>query len=354
MVELIKYAAARAALAEAHRVDEVKDIRDKAAAMEHYARQAKDRELIEMATDIKLRAERRAGELLAEMPKNKGAREQLHGRNSSGGRETRPPEDATPKLADMGITKDESSRWQKLAKMPVQVFEAKLTGVKTAMRAKTEGAKRTKGSTRHNPKPPQTKAKHEKIVALSDEGAPTRDIAAAVGVGQRMVDRVLEVENARREGPEPEIERTMLSMSAQEKLDAAIRQHQRKLDAQFERRVLDEIKKRIDEMILPHWKKQIDQAQELYARRRGLMDKATFNKIRRGLHPDSRNSISDKVLGEAFDTFMGLEKFLLAEKDSPTEVGAGLPRTWAEWEAAKQKATAARRAKRHANPVRRQ
>ena len=85
------------------------------------------------------------------------------------------------------------------------------------------------------------------------------------------------------------------------------------------------------------------------------MDKATFNKIRRGLHPDSRNSISDKVLGEAFDTFMGLEKFLLNEKDSPTEVGAGLPASWDEWEKAKRAATTERKAKRnsHQQPARR-
>ena len=33
------------------------------------------------------------------------------------------------------------------------------------------------------------------------------------------------------------------------------------------------------------------------------MDKDTFNTIRRALHPDSRNSISDKKLAEAFHTF---------------------------------------------------
>jgi hypothetical protein len=70
------------------------------------------------ATDIRMRAEIRAGELLTEM-KERGERAQPgeaggEARRSDGS--TRQP--SHPTLTDLGVTKTQSSRWQKLAALP--------------------------------------------------------------------------------------------------------------------------------------------------------------------------------------------------------------------------------------------
>jgi hypothetical protein len=129
-MNLIRYDAARKALAEAHAVDEVKDIRDKAAAMSAYARQAKDPDLISWATEIKIRAERKCGELLRDGAKN-GDRA-IKGNPPEGNQHQRSDVascDIAPTLSDIGISRDQSSRWQKLADMPEEHFE---TAVATA------------------------------------------------------------------------------------------------------------------------------------------------------------------------------------------------------------------------------
>ncbi len=102
----------------AFEVDEAKDIRDKAVAMEAYFKQAKNTEAERRACEIRLRAERKAGKLLSKMEKNKGGgdRKSDHpSRGTTGDKST---------LSDLGITRDQSSRWQSLAGVPTEEFEA--------------------------------------------------------------------------------------------------------------------------------------------------------------------------------------------------------------------------------------
>ena len=108
--------AARSALAEARRVDEAKDARDKAVAPQAlHARQAKDTAMLRDATEIRLRAEHRAGELLAAMPKAIGARGSGSNQHQVQSPVATAPESQT--LDELGVTKTESSKWQKLAAM---------------------------------------------------------------------------------------------------------------------------------------------------------------------------------------------------------------------------------------------
>lgn len=123
---LVRYEQARTALAECHRVDEVKDIRDKAEAMAAYARQAKDQDLILWATEIKVRAERKAGEMLADAAERG---ERVTYRDARWGASESQAATRTT-LADIGVTKDQSARWQQLASMSEDHFEAAVATAK--------------------------------------------------------------------------------------------------------------------------------------------------------------------------------------------------------------------------------
>lgn len=176
--QLVRYEAARTALAECQRVDEVKDIRDKAEAMAAYARQAKDTELIQYATEIKVRAERKAGELLrlasergeraGKAEGGKHAAAVLHGKSHD---TTSQP----PTLADMGITKDQSSRWQSLAGMSDDHFEAAVATAKdTAGQVTTafmlREAQKAKAPQGKPPTGPKAEAMREELKAAKERG----------------------------------------------------------------------------------------------------------------------------------------------------------------------------------------
>ncbi len=115
MTTLTKYDAARAALSAARSFDEVIGIKDKFAAYAEAARRAKDSDMEDWCREIRTRAERLAGELLADLEKNKGA---AATRSQAA--------TASPTLKEIGVSKSDSSRWQALAKVPEKKFEAEI------------------------------------------------------------------------------------------------------------------------------------------------------------------------------------------------------------------------------------
>lgn len=113
--KLVRYDAMVHAIAECHRVDEVKDIRDKAMAMQVYAKQAMNVEAERKATEIRLRAERRAGELIAKLERGAGPG---RGKKVSGNGTS-----LSAALGEAGVSRQKAQRWQELANVPKKQFE---------------------------------------------------------------------------------------------------------------------------------------------------------------------------------------------------------------------------------------
>ncbi len=111
-IELLQQAAAF--LVECVDLDEVKNLRDKAEVLRLYHKKVDDSfAASQAAAEIKIRAERRMGELLREMPKNDGGRPSKTG-------DTKSP---VSTLANHGIHKKMSSRTQAIAAVPAKEFE---------------------------------------------------------------------------------------------------------------------------------------------------------------------------------------------------------------------------------------
>ena len=123
--DLVYLGQAQTALAQLTRVEDVKEIRDRAEALRVYVRRSKEGiELQNKAAEVKLRAERRGGELLKDM-KAQGTRAM-----QGGDRKSKYSDDTlmdAPTLDDLGITRAESSRWQQLADLPTDAFERQIT-----------------------------------------------------------------------------------------------------------------------------------------------------------------------------------------------------------------------------------
>jgi len=121
LTPLPDFAALRREIEEAHEVAEVACIRDRAIAWATNARRARNTEAERQAVEIQLLAMRKAGQLLIAMQKA-GLRET--GRPTKGAKVGTAT--VVPKLKDYGIGRHESQRWQRLAAIPQDLWDAAL------------------------------------------------------------------------------------------------------------------------------------------------------------------------------------------------------------------------------------
>lgn len=109
------YETAKNALSNCASIDECQDWADKAAALASYAKQANDDELMKMATRIRDRAIRRAGELLKQIEAQPGKRTDIE---PSGGAPTR-----LQVAHDAGMSRDQMHTALRVANVPADEFE---------------------------------------------------------------------------------------------------------------------------------------------------------------------------------------------------------------------------------------
>lgn len=187
-----------------------------------------------------------------------------------------------------------------------------------------------KATTRKNHRTPELTetTKQALAIAVLDQGKTLEQVAEQFGLAsvQPVKIAVAEERGARRQAQPA----APLSMTAQEKLDAAITREKAKLQAEFWDLVNKQVHQFWRETFLPIHKKEQDQAKAIMNVRKGVMDKITFRKIWTCLHTerlaqllniphDTLDPATAKRYAEAFNLFSGLEKLLLDEKNSPTQ-----------------------------------
>jgi N6-adenosine-specific RNA methylase IME4 len=173
MTTLVRYDAACRALAEARRVDEVKDIRDKAVAMAIYARQAKNRELEADAVEIRMRATRRLDEMRRAQKETVGLNQgAIPGK--TGVRAT-PVLDTRPTLASQGIDKNLAKQARALGALSPERFEQVIAAARSAT---TRVFRNVVNAT-------IIEQERESYRARTEHGASVADLEALVSAGKR-------------------------------------------------------------------------------------------------------------------------------------------------------------------------
>jgi hypothetical protein len=119
-------------------------------------------------------------------------------------------------------------------------------------------------------------------------------------------------------------EKVVLSKSKQAQYDAALKAEQRRLELVFETRVLAEVKKRMDTVVIPAWLKNFEQLLSAIKYRKGVMKHEEYRKIMRCLHTDFIQHLNPPqatldAFNEAFSIFKHYELALCNERERPTD-----------------------------------
>lgn len=198
------YERIRVAMAECSRIDEVANLADQAVAAQAYFRQSQDTENEIEASRIRVRAERRLGEILKAMAANG---ERASRQDTLKQAPMSPGATSAPTLADLGIPRDRASRAMKLADVPEPEFESALAAPRIAQPRRMLDERKPEADGAAPPGPASS--------ITSPSGANIADFG---------VKRVLAIHAAlgRGELPRPEQARATLAPIEIEKLRAAL------------------------------------------------------------------------------------------------------------------------------------
>ena len=320
-------------LAQANTIQTARELKALALTAAEFARQMKlGDEAIRAAKAYALEAERKMGQMLKE-GKECGEIETPGGdHRSASAREA-----GRITLANLGLSDKESHNAQKLAGLS----DAKFADVKAGKLSRSAAM----GKKRQNQAPPKEHYRQPEVAVLYDQGLTDSQIGAKLGLSATTVRQVVDQERIKR-GAQAIITPDMLSMTARQKLELAIKQHKQRLAAEWQVAV----RARVDELLLnsigPRLKKEQDEARRVMERRKGIMDRKAYRIIASCLHPDRVTDEKLKPLyARAFDLFNAVKILLLDEKNDPTDF-VHIPTTLAEWDALKREATLMRKAKR--------
>lgn len=174
---LVRYEAVCQSVAELRTVDETKTFRDKAEALRVFARQTNNRGLEIDASEIRIRSERRLGELLTEQKATVGfapaGRPKIIGSDEE-------PIIRPATLADIGIDKKLSMRSQRLAAVDSEDFEREMS--EWRWRSESEQARVSLDILKRNAKAEKTQERRDEV---DTNGCKVEDLNLLINAGRK-------------------------------------------------------------------------------------------------------------------------------------------------------------------------